>query len=147
MKHLKFSAVAAAAAAFVMILVSCGAGSVAAEIKSQSETSIVIEAMQSGGSLADALEALKDAGSLDFSASESEYGLFIESVNGRAADPSANEYWAIYTTLGELDGVSYSSSEYGAFEADGKTLASASYGASGLPMQEGELYALVLESY
>ena len=143
MKHLKFSAVAAAAAAFVMILVSCGAGSAAAEVKSQSETSIVIEAMQSGGSLADAL----DAGSLDFSASESEYGLFIESVNGRAADPSANEYWAIYTTLAELDGVSYSSSEYGVFEADGKTLASASYGASGLPMQEGELYALVLESY
>ena len=54
-----------------------------------------------------------------------------------------DHYWAVYTTLGTLDGTSYSDAQWGTWEYEGNTLASASYGVSGLPMIEGEYYALV----
>ena len=128
-------------------LCGCGADTAGAKVVESSEKLLVIEAAEDGGSLEDALNALADAGEITIVSSESEYGAFITSVNGREADAAENEYWAIYTTLGELDGVAYSSSEYGTFEYAGKTLSSASYGASGLPMAKGELYILALESY
>lgn len=111
------------------------------------DDAVVIKANTTDGSLEDALNALKDSNALDFTGSQSEYGLYIESVNGRTADADKNEYWAVYTTLTEIDGVSYSSAEYGTYDYDGTECASASFGASGLPMVEGNLYALVLATY
>lgn len=111
------------------------------------EDAVVIKANTTEGSLEDALNVLKDSNALDFTGSQSEYGLYIESVNGRTADADKNEYWAVYTTLTELDGVSYSSAEYGTYDYDGTQCASASFGASGLPMVEGNLYAVVLAAY
>lgn len=111
------------------------------------DDAVVIKANTTKGSLEDALNTLKDSKALDFTGSQSEYGLFIESVNGKTADADKNEYWAVYTTLTELDGVSYSSAEYGTYDYDGTECASASFGASGLPMVEGELYAIVLATY
>ena len=111
------------------------------------DDAVVIKANTTEGSLEDALNALKDSNALDYTGSQSEYGLFIESVNGKAADAAKNEYWAVYTTLTEIDGVSYSSAEYGTYDYDGTECASASFGASGLPMVEGELYAVVLAAY
>ncbi len=111
------------------------------------DDAVVIKASTTEGSLEDALNALKDSNALDFTGSQSEYGLYIESVNGRTADAAKNEYWAVYTTLTEIDGVSYSSAEYGTYDYDGTECASASFGASGLPMVEGELYAVVLAAY
>ena len=73
--------------------------------------------------------------------SESEYGFYLTSLNGREA--TDEYYWAVYTTLGILDGVEYSNAAWGTWEYGGETLASASYGVSGLPLVEGELYALV----
>ena len=111
------------------------------------EDAVVIKANTTEGSLEDALNVLKDSNALDFTGSQSEYGLYIESVNGRTADADKNEYWAVYTTLTELDGVSYSSAEYSTYDYDGTQCASASFGASGLPMVEGNLYAVVLAAY
>ena len=111
------------------------------------DDAVVIKANVTEGSLEDALNALKDSKALDFTGSQSEYGLFIEAVNGKTAVADKNEYWAVYTTLTELDGVSYSSAEYGTYDYDGTECASASFGASGLPMVEGELYAIVLATY
>lgn len=111
------------------------------------DDAVVIKANVTEGSLEDALNALKDSKALDFTGSQSEYGLFIEAVNGKTAVADKNEYWAVYTTLTELDGVSYSSAEYGTYDYDGTECASASFGASGLPMVEGELYAIVLTTY
>lgn len=111
------------------------------------DDAVVIKANTTEGSLEDALNVLKDSNALDFTGSQSEYGLYIESVNGRTADADKNEYWAVYTTLTELDGVSYSSAEYGTYDYDGTQCASASFGASGLPMVEGNLYAVVLAAY
>ena len=116
-------------------------------ILESSDKLVVIKASAAGGSLEEAMAALKTAGKLTYDGSESEYGFYLTSVNGYTPDDSANEYWAVYTTLGDYEGVSYSNSEYGTYEYDGKTLSSASYGVSGLPMVEGEIYVLVVETY
>lgn len=136
----------------VFALSLCGCGdtvSVGAKVvATSSDGYVVIEALSTGGSLQDALNALAEAGELKYGGYEGEYGFYLTSVNGREADASANEYWAVYTSLGEYDGVVYSNAEYGTFNNyDNKTLASASYGVSGLLMVEGELYVIVLESY
>ena len=125
----------------------CGSSGASAAVLESSDGLLVIEAEADGGSLQDALNALSESGEISIEGTDGEYGLYITSVNGRSADSAANEYWAIYTTLGELDGVSYSSGEYGSFDYDGKTLSSALYGAGGLIMAKGELYALKLETY
>lgn len=115
------------------------------KLRENSDTCVVIEATadDSSHSLADALKSLKAAGQLDY---ESDSNGYITSVNGHAANATAHEYWAIYTTLTERDGATYSYAEYGN-EYDGKMLYSASVGASGLPLYKGELYMFVLETY
>ena len=117
------------------------------EVVYSGDDAVVIKSNVTSGSLEDALNALKDSGKLDYTGSQSDYGLYIEAVNGVTADASANEFWAVYTTLGGLDGVSYSSEEYGTYEYEGTLCASASFGASGLPMVSGEIYVIALESY
>ena len=112
-----------------------------------SDKLVVIEAAATGGSLEEAMSALKVAGELTYDGSEGEYGFYINSVNGYTPNAENNEYWAVYTTLGEYDGVEYSNADYGTYDYEGKTLASASYGISGLPMVEGEIYVLVVETY
>ena len=112
-----------------------------------SDKLVVIEANATGGSLEEAMSALKEAGELTYEGSESEYGFYLTSVNGYTPDAENNEYWAVYTTLGEYEGVEYSNSEYGTYDYNGKSCTSASYGISGLPMVEKEIYVLVVESY
>ena len=112
-----------------------------------SDKLVVIEAAATGGSLEEAMSALKEAGKLTYDGSEGEYGFYINSVNGYTPNAENNEYWAVYTTLGEYDGVEYSNAGYGTYDYEGKTLASASYGISGLPLIEGEIYVLVVEAY
>lgn len=135
--------------AFITIITAIAvagcAGSAAAEVLSSGEDILAIKINESGGSLEDALNALADSGEITIGGSESEYGFYITSVNGREA--SENEYWAVYTTLGEYDGVSYSNAEFGTLEYDGKTLSSASYGASGLLAVKDEIYVLKLETF
>lgn len=139
----------------LICLTSCGEATVNATVVASAKGSqgsprvceVIIRAEADGGSLADALEYLSNEGRLTYDGSESEYGFFITSLIGVEADASANEYFAIYTTLGEYDGVVYSNAEYASFKHGNKTLGSASYGVSGLPMVKGELYALVLENY
>lgn len=143
--------VAAAAASAVLV---CGAlfsacaqdssiGAAKAEVLASDAERVVIEVTEgdTSKSLYDALTVFQEEEKLTFSGSESEYGYYITSVNGVAA--AGDSYWAVYTTLGTLDGTSYSDAQWGTFEYEGKTLASASYGVSGLPLVEGEYYALV----
>ena len=123
------------------------AASAGAALLEGSDKLVVIEANENGGSLEEAMSALKEAGALTYEGSEGDYGFYLVSVNGYTPDAENNEYWAVYTTLGEYEGVEYSNSEYGTYEYGGKTLASASYGVSGLPLVKGEIYVLVVESY
>lgn len=143
--------IAAAAASAVLV---CGAlfsacaqdssiGAAKAEVRASDAERVVIEVTEgdTSKSLYDALTVFQEEEKLTFSGSESEYGFYITSVNG--VEAAGDSYWAVYTTLGTLDGTSYSDAQWGTFEYEGKTLASASYGVSGLPLVEGEYYALV----
>ena len=101
-------------------------------------------------SMYDYMCALKEDGALTFEGTMSEYGFYITSVMGVTSvtvSSTPTSYtgwdWAVYTTITELDGVSYSGEEYTTI--DGVKLYKASYGASGVPCVEGESYALVYE--
>lgn len=108
---------------------------------------IVIEALETKGSLYDALLQLQSEGKIDFTGNSSDTGFYLTSVNGYTLDSSLNEFWAIYTTLGEYEGVSYSDLTYGSYVYEDKTLGSATYGVSGLPMIKGNIYILSVSTF
>lgn len=58
------------------------------------------------------------------SGTESEYGLFIDTVDGEYADPGKNEYW-LYTVNGEM----------------------AAYGVDQQPVQDNDVYAFSVTVY
>ena len=111
------------------------------------EKLIVIRADSSYGALDDALKALKADGKISYEEQTGDYGSYITAIGGYTADATKNEFVAIYSTLKEMDGVVYSTTEYGSYEYDGKTLGSASFGASGMPLIESELYILAIATY
>lgn len=135
---------AAALAAFALSACNKNASGVAELVETDGNT-VVLRAVKTDTSLslADALQSLKDEGKLDFTVQNGDYGLEILSVNGYAPDSDKNEFWAIYTTLGEYEGASYSNTEW-VFEYGGKTLGTSNFGVSGLPMVEGELYVITI---
>ena len=156
MKHMRtfFVAGTLAAAMLCGALSGCAPNDAGGErgfevrLYESSQTQVLVRVMETedGKSMYDALVALQEDGRLTFDGSESTYGFYITSVNGVAA--TNENYWAVYTTLGTYEGVSYSDATWGTIEhsdalGNTYTLASASYGVSGLPLVEGELYALV----
>lgn len=68
-----------------------------------------------------------------------------------AEDGSTFTYIFVYTSVTEIDGVSYSDASYGTYTyetADGtQTLNSASYGVSGLPCVDGAVYLFTVGTY
>lgn len=120
-----------------------------AELVETGDKTVVIRALKTDTSvsLADAMQSLKEEGKLDFTAQDGDYGLQILSVNGYTPDAGKNEFFAVYTTLGEYEGTAYSDETWGFFEYGGKRLNSAAYGVSGLPMVEGELYIITVSTY
>ena len=149
MKTAKFTSLILAIffAAIFTFTACAGDGGAGGASISLSEKQLVITATSTGGSLEDTMLSLKETGVISFEGTQGDYGFYITSLNGYTPDESANEYWAIYTTLGEYEGVSYSNADYGTFEYADRTCCSASYGISGLPMVEGEIYVLVVETY
>ena len=150
MKHtLRFAAfIVATITAFAgFVLSACGNNDADATLLESSETLVVIQANTTNGSMQDAMAKFKEEGKLTYEGSESEYGFYLTSVNGYTPDASKNEFWAVYTTLGEYGGVTYSSAEYGTYDYQGTSCASASYGITGLPMVEGYLYILTISTH
>ena len=142
---------AIAVIAIVTIAAAAGCADGKTEVKAtllaSEEKLIVIRADENGGSFEDALNSFKDDGKLTYLSTESEYGSFISAINGYTPDGSKNEFCAVYTSLTTYNGVTYSSTEYGSYEYNGKTLGSASYGVSGLPLVAGELYVITISTY
>ena len=150
MKHtLRFATlIVATITAFAgFVLSACGSNDTDATLLESSETLVVIQANTTSGSMQDAMAKFKETGEITYEGSESEYGFYLTSVNGYTPDASKNEFWAVYTTLGEYEGIPYSSAEYGIYDYKGASCASASYGISGLPMVEGYLYILTISTY
>lgn len=105
-----------------------------------------LEAVETGGTLADALAALQGNG-LEYEGYNGEYGLTVTALNGYAPDSMKGEFIAVYTTLKEYGGAIYSSMDFGSIDYGGQTLGSAAYGASGLPLVKGHIYVLALSVY
>ena len=80
---------------------------------------------------------------MTFDGSEGDFGFFVTAVNGTHQADDYSTYWSLYTSVTEKDGVIYATTEYGSYDVNGATLASASYGVSALPVFAGETYALV----
>lgn len=74
--------------------------------------------------LSGVLNELQDTGNFKYENASGDYGTFIISVNGIKADDSKKTYWAIYVN-----------GEY------------SQYGADSQPVNDGDAYALKLESY
>ncbi len=70
------------------------------------------------------MDELKNSDDFDYESFVGDYGMYITSVNGIKADDSQKTYWAIYVN-----------GEYG------------QYGADSQPVNDGDTYALKLESY
>ena len=99
-------------------------------------------------SLKDCMDALKEAGKLDFKGSDSDFGYYITEILGVGSvsvSSTANSYagydWYVYTTLTTVGGVIYSTDE--SFTFNGLTLYKSSYGVSNLPCVDGASYAFV----
>ncbi len=74
--------------------------------------------------LSDLIDDLKNTDNFEYESSAGDYGMYITSVNGLKADDEQKTYWAIYVN-----------GEYG------------QYGADLQPVNDGDAYALKLESY
>ena len=93
-----------------------------------------------GKSLADYMAALKEKNKLSYEGSVEEWGLYVQTINGRTIDPKT-EYWALYT-----DDADFSNEAYGTYKAtNGKTYAMAGVGASSLMLKEGKTYIWVVQ--
>lgn len=118
-------------------------GNAAVTLAENDETHIVIEvgAGDAGKSVYDALCALRDDGQISFDGSGGAGDFYLTSLNGKAADES--HFWAVYTSVGTVDGVAYSDAGWGTYDFDGTTLASAAWGVSLLPLFDDACFAIV----
>ena len=92
--------------------------------------------MEVEDTLEDYMDYLEDKGKLDY---EEEDGMII-SINGKAN--TLNSYWMIYTS-----DENYSNSQWGTYEFKGKTLGSATLGATALPLNKDATYVLVYQTF
>ncbi|MBO5045857.1 MAG: hypothetical protein J6C93_03200 [Clostridia bacterium] len=107
---------------------------------------IVVEAKNTveGASLFDAMEYFKDRGEIAYEGYTGDYGFYFTSVGDK--ELKDGEFWAIYTSLTQLDGVAYSDSAFSVVY-EGVDCGSALFGVEGLPLIEGAVYIIQLGSY
>ncbi len=100
--------------------------------------------------VADYLKTLKAKGELDFEGYDSEYGLYITSVDGLkeefSADFASGHYWSLYLDFTESEGVIYAADD-NVCEYKGKIYYYANYGFSGIPCLDGHTYILAYVPY
>ena len=85
-----------------------GAKSITVEVKDDQEAVKTYEVHTDADYLAGVMDELKEKGDFTYEGSESEYGLYITSINGLEANYDTDHaYWAIYVN-----------GEYGMFGAD-----------------------------
>jgi hypothetical protein len=111
----------------------------AVTLEKVSETLVVMkvtEAEENATALS-ALTKLKEEGLIEFVVTESVYGSYITSINGKQEVSSGNSgySWMLYTSDTEL-----SITEFGTVEYDGVEYGQASLGASSLVVKSGHYY-------
>lgn len=125
----------------VCCLVSCqkDGETKAVSLEQVTETMVVMKVTQAeeNATALSALTKLKEEGQIEFVVTESVYGSYITSINGKQEVSSGNSgySWMLYTSDTEL-----SITEFGTVEYDGVEYGQASLGASSLVVKEGHLY-------
>ena len=143
----KLFIVAAAGVACITALAACSSGARAASYQTSANTATLVAftAPEIYGDLylKGYLDGLAERELITYTL---ENGM-ITSVNGTKNDAASGSYWMLYSDLTELDGVEYGNAEWGTYEYGGKTLASCTYGAEGMPVVEGYTYAVVYQTF
>ena len=131
--------------------VGCG-GATTAKLALATETQIAmsIEKTDGNASAFDALKSLQEQGKIEFVYTESEYGAYITSINGKAEEniestmTSSKGYsWTLYTS-----DIEWAYMDEGSTITIGETVCGkSSVGASALKVKEGCLYVWVYEYY
>ena len=101
------------------------------------------------GTAEDVLNALKEKDqTFSYGATQSEYGLMLDSVLGKTADASKGEYWVVYTSDFRTDdkGVPNAYIEY-TYEHEGITYYSCALGLSSYEVKEGETLLFMIITY
>ena len=107
--------------------------------KTEGEVAITIDKkydLSDGDTLNDYMDYLENKGKLDY---EEEDGMIVE-ING--VKNSLNSYWMLYT-----DDPDNSNSAWGTYEYKGKTLYSATLGATALKINKDYVYVWVYETF
>ncbi|MBP5405491.1 MAG: hypothetical protein J6Y74_06095 [Clostridia bacterium] len=85
------------------------------------------------------MDVLKEKGLFTYEASESQYGLYITSVNGKAAE--GMDWWGVFTD--DLTDESVANEASLTYEYNGKTYYMTNVGISSVPLREGKRYLFV----
>lgn len=143
------------AVAFTVMLTACGyktAGQLTAALNEgdTNETQIVMRVISTDGKATafDALKDLEEDGKITFEYTESTYGAYITSINGKAEQniestmtTSKGYSWMLYTSDHEF-GYDYATVTVGE-----RVCYQSSLGASSLQAKPGEIYVWVYEYY
>ncbi len=92
--------------------------------------------LEEGTTLADVMEALKDERTFTYTFSQ---GMLTE-INGKKNEGSS--YWLLYSDDNEM-----TNTEWGTYDYEGKTLASAIVGAEVLPVENDGIYVWAYQSF
>lgn len=145
--------------AAVFLCFAAGCGATKTNELDEMSISIVLVATSStleideNTTLGDYVIALRDKGEIVFEGENSDFGLYITSMGGKANEVisstanSAEGYsWTIYIDFTVLDGVIYAGDNE-TIVNNGITLYKATYGVSAIPCLENHTYAFVYEYY
>ncbi|MBO5240932.1 MAG: hypothetical protein J6B56_05910 [Clostridia bacterium] len=124
----------------VFCFVACGGGTAAAEVVETTDTLVAIRVNETDGAatLYDVMEDLQEANALQFELS----GNMLKGLNGKENPADFSFCWILYTSDSEMG-----NSEWGTYEWNGETLASAILGGDALIVSEGETYLWVYTSF
>ena len=126
---------------------ACGSsGKTTAKIEYVTEDAIImsIETTDGKATAFDALKSLRNQDLISFDYTESSFGAYVTSINGKAGyslNTSKGYSWMLYTT--DTD----SANEETTVTIDGVVLCQSALGASSLKVKAGEIYAWVFEYY
>ena len=137
-KTMQMVSVAAVVMAMAFAASACNfnasTGYVKGDLLENSDTMVVMSVVEEEGNMyvIDLMKDLQKAGKITYELSADG---FIESINGKANAADFSSCWMLYTSEDDL-----SSEEYGYIEYKGEKLYGALFGASQMPLDDGELY-------
>lgn len=139
-KLISFIALLATALLSVFCFVSCGGGTVMAEVVETTDALVVIRVKETDekATLFDAMEVLKEENALQFELA----GTMLKSLNGKANSADFSSCWMLYTSDDEMG-----NSAWGTYDYNGTVYKSATLGGEALIVSAGAYYVWVYVTF